>query len=75
MIDEHSVAERIAALEVKHDVMREDISDIKQHVRQLSALANKGRGSLTAILWVGGFITAAVGMIGSVFGFMYGGHK
>lgn len=74
-MEERMISERIAALEVKHDNMREDIAEIKRNLRQLTELANKGRGSLAAILWVGGFTTAAVGLIGTVLGFIFGGHR
>jgi len=71
-MSDRSLVERIAALETKQDVMGEDILDIKRELRQLTALANKGRGSLATMLWVGGFVSAAVGFIGSLIGYMKG---
>lgn len=68
------VIERLAVLETMQDTMIDDVKDIKANVRQLTEMANKGRGSLATILWAGGFATAAVGVVATVAGFFWG-HK
>lgn len=73
-MDDRAIAERITALEVKHDHLREDIGEIKQHVKQLTALANRGRGSLATMLWVGGVLAAILGAASSLIGFFVGGR-
>lgn len=71
---EHDIIERIVVLETKQDTMADDIGEIKSCVKNLEAMANKGSGGLAAILWAGGFITAAVGLIATIIGFTWG-HK
>lgn len=68
------ISERIASLETNHDIMKEDIGEIKSDIKELTRLANQGKGSLATILWVGGFIAAAIGVVSSLIGFSFG-HK
>lgn len=74
-MDDRMLTERIAALEVKHDHMREDITEIKHNLRQLTELANRGRGSLATMLWVGGALAAMLGAASSLIGFFVGGRS
>lgn len=69
---EKDIIERIVALETKHDAMREDVHDIRKNVQQLMVLANRGRGGLAAILWVGGFFAALIGLCATIVGFIKG---
>ena len=69
---EKDIIERIVALEIKQDDMREDVREIKVHVAQLTVLANRGRGGLAAILWAGGFMAALIGLCATMLGFIKG---
>lgn len=69
---EKDIIERIVALEIKQDDMREDVREIKSSVQQLTVLANRGRGGILAILWAGGCIAALIGLSHSVLDFLKG---
>lgn len=67
-MNEKQVMERIVVLETKADDMRDDIRDIRKNMQILMELAHRGRGSLAAILWVGGCVTALLGLMATISG-------
>lgn len=76
MPNDRDLLERVVSLESKTDVrmdrMERDIAEIKENVRQLTALANRGKGSLATFLWMGGLVAGIVGLIGAFAGFFTG---
>ncbi len=71
-MDDNRLIERIVVLETKQDDMREDIREIKGNLRSLMELASRGRGSLSAMLWAGGFVSALLALGTSIYGYMAG---
>lgn len=76
---EGELLQRVSALEsstdVKFERIEKDIGEIKENIRQLTALANKGRGSLSTFLWMGGLIVGLAAIMGSLTGFWAGINK
>lgn len=63
---------RIVVLETKNDEVFRRLDNIDRNIEILKDLASRGRGGLATVLYVGGFVTAAVGIAASISGFMWG---
>lgn len=65
-----AIADRLARLETKQEMlansMKHDIEEMKKSLDILTALANRGQGSIKTFLYIGGAITGLVAVANTV---------